>query len=157
MSQPDFDILKLIELGRYKKYETTVAGFSVLDKIDKIDIPKKLRTRKFAVQALHALSENLVQFSYFTPEQKLELAAEAAKSDAPYKGFKGLFANTAAPVVEEETEEEFIPQEEEKTHDFVDEDAESFGAEAADADEEEEDEDEEEDDSNLDEDEEEEK
>jgi len=154
MSQPDFDILKLIELSRYKKYETTVAGFSVLDKIDKIDVPKKLRTRKYAVQALHALSEKLVQFDYFTAEQKKELAAEAAKSDAPYKGFKGLFANTAAPVVEEETEEEFIPQEEERTPDFVDEDAEAFGAEAEDPDEEKEDED---DDSSLDEDEEEEK
>jgi hypothetical protein len=42
MSQnQDFDIVKLIELSRHKKYESTIAGFGAIDKLERIAIPKK--------------------------------------------------------------------------------------------------------------------
>ncbi|HMV42181.1 MAG TPA: DNA primase [Leptospiraceae bacterium] len=119
MSTQEFEIHKLIELARTKKYELAVAGFAALDKIDRVPVPKKLKTRKIAVQALYALSDGLVKYDYFTAEQRKKLQAEANMSDAPYKGFKGLFSNSAAPVVEEDIEEDYIPQEEEAKHDFV--------------------------------------
>ena len=75
-------------------------------------------------------------------------------SDAPYKGFKGLFSNSAAPVVEEDIEEDFIPQEEEAKHEFVGEgdDVELDAADSDEEDEDEDDEDEDEDDDDLEED-----
>lgn len=151
MSTQEFEIGKLIELARHKKYELTSAGFAALDKIERIAVPKKLKTRKIAVQALYALSDGMIKYDYFSPEERKKLQAEANMSDAPYKGgFKGLFSNPAAPVVEEDTEEDFIPQEEEAKHDFV---AEGDEMDSADADEEEDDEDdddEDEDDDDLD-------
>jgi len=144
MSTQEFEIGKLIELARHKKYELTSAGFAALDKIERIAVPKKLKTRKIAVQALYALSDGMVKYDYFSPEERKKLQAEANMSDAPYKGgFKGLFSNSAAPVVEEDTEEDFIPQEEEAKHDFV---ADGDEMESADSDEEEDDDDDEDED-----------
>ena len=154
MNTQEFEIGKLIELARHKKYELTSAGFAALDKIERIAVPKKLKTRKIAVQALHALSDGLVQYGYFSPEERKKLQAEANMSDAPYKGFKGLFSNSAAPVVEEDIEEDFIPQEEEAKHEFVGEgdDVELDAADSDEEDEDEDDEDEDEDDDDLEED-----
>ncbi len=145
MSTQEFEIGKLIELARHKKYELTSAGFAALDKIERIAVPKKLKTRKIAVQALYALSDGLVQYGYFSADERKKLHAEANMSDAPYKGFKGLFSNSAAPVVEEDIEEDFIPQEEEAKHDFVA-DGEEIESALSDEDEDEDDEDEEDED-----------
>ncbi|MBE7412020.1 MAG: DNA primase [Leptospiraceae bacterium] len=110
----EFDILKLVELTRANKYEMTSVGFAALDKIDKIELPKKMRTRKFAVQALHALSEKLVQYGYFSIEERKKLLAEANLSDSPYKKDFAGSSKSLAPVVEEVAEEEDIPEEESK-------------------------------------------
>jgi hypothetical protein len=112
-NKEEFDILKVVELARYKKYEMASVGFAILDKIDKIAaIPKKMKARKVAVQALYVLSEGLVKFDYFTPEQRRKLMQEAKMSDTPFHGPKGLFVSSA-PVTKEELEEEYIPDEEE--------------------------------------------
>lgn len=43
----EFDVLRVVELARIKKYEITSAGFALLDKIDNLDtLPKKLKNRK---------------------------------------------------------------------------------------------------------------
>ena len=117
----EFDVLKVVELARQNKYEITSAGFAALDKIEKINtLPKKMRTRKPAVQALFAISEGLVKYDYFSPEQRRKLMQEAGMSDAPFK-----FAhNTNAPVAEEDMEEEDLPQEEPKVNSSSDEDGE---------------------------------
>jgi hypothetical protein len=108
--QSDFDILKVIELARTKKYEVTSAGFAALDKIDKINFPKKMKTRKPAVQALFAITEEMVKYDYFSQDERKKLMQESGLSDAPYtKGFKSLFPSTA-PIAEEAEEEE-IPEE----------------------------------------------
>jgi|GEM_PF-1099268 hypothetical protein len=146
MSTQEFEIGKLIELARHKKYELTSAGFATLDKIERVAVPKKLKTRKIAVQALYALSDGLIQYGYFSAEERKKLQAEANMSDAPYKGFKGLFSNSAAPVVEEDIEEDFIPQEEEAKHDYLAEgDGEELDSSLSDEEEEDEDEDDEDD------------
>ncbi len=145
MSTQEFEIGKLIELARHKKYELTSAGFAALDKIERIAVPKKLKTRKIAVQALYALSDGLVQYGYFSADERKKLHAEANMSDAPYKGFKGLFSNSAAPVVEEDIEEDFIPQEEEAKHDYVA-DGEEIDSALSDEEEDDEDDDDEDDD-----------
>ena len=121
----DFDLLNLIEHVKTLKYEKTVVGFAVLDKLDKMQIPRKLKSRKPAVQAMYAITNNLIKYAYFTQEEKEKLDMEAAKSDAPYKKFTGLFNDTSAPQIEEDTEEEFIPEEEAKAPNYEIEDEES--------------------------------
>lgn len=154
-NKEEFDISKVIELARVKKYEATVAGFAALDKIEKINIPKKLKTRKAAVQALYALSEGLIKYDYFTAEQRQKLDAEARKSDAPYKTSHSI--PSAAPVVEEDLEEENIPEDEPKTDFFASsEDGEDGESEEADDEEEEDDDDDFDDDDSFDDDDEEE-
>lgn len=107
----EFDVLRVVELARHKKYEITSAGFAALDKIDKINnLPKKMKIRKPAVQALFAISEGLVKYDYFTPEQRRKLMQEAGMSNAPYKQVH----NANAPVAEEDMEEEYIPEDEPK-------------------------------------------
>jgi hypothetical protein len=133
----EFEISKLIELARYKKYEMSCAGFAALDKIDKLPVAQKLKTRKIAVQALSVLSDNLIQYDYFSLEERKKLQQEAGMSDAPYKGFKNLFT---APKAEEDLDEDYIPQEEEAKYDFVtDEDGEVVATAADDDDEDEDD------------------
>lgn len=107
----EIDIQKVIQLARAKKYEVTSAGFAVLDKIEKINFPKKMKGRKPAVLAIHALSDKMVKYDYFTPEQRKKLLQEAGLSDTPYKSFKGLFSNTSPAYASDESEEEFIAEE----------------------------------------------
>jgi hypothetical protein len=110
VSQPqEFDIVKLIELSRTSKYETTVAGFSILDKIDRVPIPKKWKTRKIAVQALYGLSENLVQYRYFSKEEKQKIQESVLRDQK--QGPSDNFAPSIAPVSAEELEEEELPEE----------------------------------------------
>ncbi len=122
MSQnQDFQISKLIELARTNKYEMSCAGFAALDKIDKLPINQKFKTRKNAVQALMVLSDKLIKFDYFSLEERKKLQIETGMSDSPYKhGGRNLFT---APKVEEDLEEDYIPQEEENEF-FVNEDGE---------------------------------
>lgn len=111
-NKDDFDVLKVVELARFKKYELTAAGFAVLDKIDKIpNIPKKMKSRKVAVQAMYVLSEGLVKYGYFTPEERKRLLKEAGMSDTPYKKAEQLFSKPGSPLVVDDSEEEELPEE----------------------------------------------
>lgn len=110
--EKDFDILKVVELARYKKYEITVAGFAAIDKIDKIPIPKKWKSRKIAIQALYALSENLVKYKYLTKEEKKKIAEEVQKRTPSHMArAQNLFAPVTAPLSADESEEEELPSE----------------------------------------------
>lgn len=122
MSQnQDFQISKLIELARTNKYEMSCAGFAALDKIDKLPVNQKYKTRKNAVQALIALSDGLIKFDYFSLEERKKLQIESGMSDAPFRnGGRNLFT---APKVVEDLEEDYIPQEEENEY-FMNEDGE---------------------------------
>ena len=84
----DIDILKVIKLASNKKFEIACASFDVIDHIFKIDVPKNLHGKKLAVQALHLLSDKVIQYGYDTPENIKKLEKE-------YKSFssKGLREN----------------------------------------------------------------
>lgn len=106
----DFDIVKLIELARHNKYQTTVAGFAVIDKLERVNIPKKLKNRKISVQALYALSEGLVQQKFLSTDEKAMIAEELAKRNSHHSSdHQAIFAPTAAPLSSEESEEDELP------------------------------------------------
>ncbi|MGV3667131.1 MAG: DNA primase [Leptospira bouyouniensis] len=119
----DFDIVSLIELCREKKYETCVAGFSAIDKIEKITLPKKLKNRKLTVQALYALTNDMVQWKYLSSEEKAQLQAEKDK----LAGVTSTAGTSFAPHAEEDIEEDFIPEEEAKKPEFEDGYEDEFG------------------------------
>lgn len=131
----DFDIVSLIELCREKKYETCVAGFSTIDKIDKITLPKKLKNRKLTVQALYALTNDMVQWKYLSSEEKALLQAEKDK----LAGVTSTAGASFAPHAEEDIEEDFIPEEEARKPELEDGFEDEFGDDSDDEDEEEED------------------
>ncbi|MDF3819557.1 DNA primase [Leptospira sp. 96542] len=138
----DFDIVSLIELCREKKYETCVAGFSTIDKIEKITLPKKLKNRKLTVQALYSLTNDLVQWKYLSKEERDKLQAEKDK----IAGVSSTTSTSFAPHAEEDIEEDFIPEEEARKPEILDED--EFGDEIEDDNDEEEDDDDDFDDDN---------
>ncbi|WP_210413072.1 DNA primase [Leptospira semungkisensis] len=108
----EFDIVTLIELAKKNKYERAVAGFQVLDRIDRLELPKKIKGRKLAVQAMFALANDEVQYKYVTKEERAAIEQEAAQAGgATYSQFNGLFEAPQAPIAEEDMEEDFIPEE----------------------------------------------
>ncbi|AXR68760.1 DNA primase [Leptospira mayottensis] len=150
----EFDIVTLIELAKRNKYEKAVAGFHTLDRIERLELPKKIKSRKLAVQAMFALASEEVQYQYFTKEERIKLDQEANLSNESYSKFNGLFEAPQAPIAEEDTEEDFIPEEaprpildgDEDEDSLDDDDEDEDEDEDEDDDEEEEDEDEEEED-----------
>ncbi|PJZ83174.1 DNA primase [Leptospira harrisiae] len=131
----DFDIVSLIELCREKKYETCVAGFSTIDKIDKITLPKKLKNRKLTVQALYALTNDMVQWKYLSSEEKALLQAEKDK----LAGVTSTAGTSFAPHAEEDIEEDFIPEEEARKPELEDGFEDEFGDETEEEEEEDDD------------------
>ncbi|MCH1889612.1 DNA primase [Leptospira borgpetersenii] len=107
----EFDIVTLIKLAKRNKYEKAVAGFHTLDRIERLELPKKIKSRKLAVQAMFALASEEVQYQYFTKEERIKLDQEANLSNESYSKFNGLFEAPQAPIAEEDTEEDFIPEE----------------------------------------------
>lgn len=145
----EFDIVTLIELAKRNKYERAVAGFHTLDRIERLELPKKIKARKLAVQAMFALANEEVQYQYFTKEERIQLDKEANLTNESYSKFNGLFEAPQAPIAEEDTEEDFIPEEAPRPILDGEEDEED----SLDEEEEEEDDDDDEDDDNEDEDE----
>ncbi|TGK14398.1 DNA primase [Leptospira stimsonii] len=141
---PEFDIVTLIELAKRNKYEKAVAGFHTLDRIERLELPKKIKARKLAVQAMFALATEEVQYAYFTKEERIQLDQEANITNASYSKFNGLFEAPQAPIAEEDTEEDFIP--EEAPRPILDGDEDEDGLDSDDDEDEDEDEEEDEDD-----------
>ncbi|PJZ43990.1 DNA primase [Leptospira brenneri] len=133
----DFDIVSLIELCREKKYETCVAGFSTIDKIEKVTLPKKLKNRKLTVQALYALTNDMVQWKYLSSEEKALLQAEKDK----LAGVTSTAGTSFAPHAEEDIEEDFIPEEEARKPELEDGFEDEFGDDSDDEDEDDDDDD----------------
>ncbi|MDL5244660.1 DNA primase [Leptospira weilii] len=148
----EFDIVTLIELAKRNKYEKAVAGFHTLDRIERLELPKKIKSRKLAVQAMFALASEEVQYQYFTKEERIKLDQEANLSNESYSKFNGLFEAPQAPIAEEDTEEDFIPEEAPRPILDGDEDEDSLDDEEDDEDEDEEDDDEDNEDEEEDED-----
>jgi len=99
----DFDITRLLDLTRESKYATTVAAFEAIDLLEQINVPRKYRTRKPAIQALYALSDGLVRYDYISDEQRNALDEELKSSKARL-ALNNMFksADSIAPAVAEE-------------------------------------------------------
>lgn len=151
----EFDIVTLIELAKRNKYERAVAGFHTLDRIERLELPKKIKARKLAVQAMFALANEEVQYQYFTKEERIQLDKEANLTSESYSKFNGLFEAPQAPIAEEDTEEDFIPEEAPRPILDGEEDEEDSLDEEEDDDDDEDDDNEDEDEDDFDEDEEE--
>ncbi len=77
-------ISEILNLSKEKKFEITCASFDVVDHIFKIDIPKPLRNRKLAVQAMSLLVNGNIQYGYEIKEenQKNQEVTEEALSES---------------------------------------------------------------------------
>lgn len=60
---------------------------------------------------MFALASEEVQYQYFTKEERIQLDREANLTNESYSKFNGLFEAPQAPIAEEDTEEDFIPEE----------------------------------------------
>lgn len=60
----EIEIAKVLNLSKKQKYEIACATFDVVDHIFKVDVPRSLKTRKLAVQAMSLLSDGNVQYGY---------------------------------------------------------------------------------------------
>jgi len=60
------EISKVFELKEKSKYEIACATFDVVDHIFKVDVPKGIKNRKLAVQALSLLANNELKYDYDT-------------------------------------------------------------------------------------------
>ncbi|EJO68161.1 hypothetical protein LEP1GSC127_0967 [Leptospira kirschneri str. 200801925] len=118
-------------------------------------MPKKIKARKLAVQAMFALANEEVQYQYFTKEERIQLDKEANLTNESYSKFNGLFEAPQAPIAEEDTEEDFIPEEAPRPILDGEEDEEDSLDEEEDDDDDEDDDNEDEDEDDFDEDEEE--
>lgn len=99
----DFDITRLLDLTRESKYATTVAAFEAIDLLEQINVPRKYRSRKPAIQALYALSDGLIRYDYISDEQRTALDEELKSSKARL-ALNNMFksADSIAPAVAEE-------------------------------------------------------
>lgn len=69
----DIEIAKILYLAKNQKYEVTCATFDAVDHIFKLDIPRNLKGRKPAVQALTLMADGGVKYGY---EKKPTVADE---------------------------------------------------------------------------------
>jgi hypothetical protein len=151
----EFEISRLLEMTENKKYATTVAAFRIIDHLEQIDFPKKIQNRKPAVQAMHALSDKLINWDYISEEARRELEEELKASRRTRSALDEVFAapGSIAPVsvdseeeleeigetapldvfsgeedefAEEEEEEEESEEEEEESEDNDDDDDDDF-------------------------------
>jgi len=75
----EIEIGKVLGLSRAKKYEITCASFDLVDHIFKVEVPRSLKQRKLAVQAISLLSDGHIQYGY---DQHGYNAPEGAESDS---------------------------------------------------------------------------
>lgn len=96
----EFQISELLKITAQNKYAAAVAAFEVVDNAHMLDLPPKWGTRKAAVQAMMALSRDVVQFDFISDEQREKLEAELQISthrDSAEALFRGSPAS--APVL----------------------------------------------------------
>lgn len=95
----EFQISELLKITAQNKYATAVAAFEVVDNAHMLDLPPKWATRKAAVQAMMALSRDVVRFDFISDEQRKKLEAEL-QVNTHRNSAEALFRGspTSAPV-----------------------------------------------------------
>lgn len=64
----EIEISKVLQLAKGNKYEKSCATFDLVDHILKVDVPKSLRGKKPAVQAIVLLADEQIHYGYDTSE-----------------------------------------------------------------------------------------
>ena len=64
----DIEIAKILYLAKNKKYEVTCAAFDLVDHMPKVEIPRILKGRKLAVQAMSLIADEQVNYGYENEE-----------------------------------------------------------------------------------------
>ncbi|MBI40406.1 MAG: DNA primase [Leptospiraceae bacterium] len=98
----EFEIYKLLEITRNDKYATAVAAFEVIDQAERLEIPRKWKNRKPAVQAMMALSEEMVHYGFITDEARQQLREELREEDSE----EAMQILTSAAPVTDDSEED---------------------------------------------------
>lgn len=140
----EFEISKLLEITRHDKYATAVAAFEVIDQAERLDIPKKWKTRKPAVQAMMALSDDMIRYGFISDDVRQQLREELYESG---EGEAPFMMAGAAPVTDESEEDLDEIGETEPVEALADADSESDDSEEEEDEEDSEDDEEEEEDS----------
>ena len=103
------EISEILNLSKEKKFEVTCASFDVVDHIFKIDIPKPLRNRKLAVQAISLLLNGDIQYGYEKEQEVKTPVHEIDKEEDQDQGNKEMTSSKPAeiqsvdqPVVDED-------------------------------------------------------
>lgn len=99
----NFEIQKLLSITAENKYATAVAAFEIIDQLPTLELPKKWKNRKPAVQAMMAISDDMVKYGYIEDSQRTALDEELGI----VTGGGASFATEtgSAPAVEEEDED----------------------------------------------------
>jgi hypothetical protein len=102
----EFQISELLKITEQNKYAAAVAAFEVVDSLHMLDLPSKWSTRKAAVQAMMALSRDVVRFGFISDDQRKKLEAELQAS-SHRNSAEALFrgATAAAPVAADSSDE----------------------------------------------------
>lgn len=64
----DIEIAKVLYLAKNKKYEVTCAAFDLVDHMPKVEVPRLLKGRKLAVQAMSLIADEQVNYGYENEE-----------------------------------------------------------------------------------------
>ena len=64
----DIEIAKVLYLAKNKKYEVTCAAFDLVDHMPKVEMPRLLKGRKLAVQAMALIADEQVNYGYENEE-----------------------------------------------------------------------------------------
>ena len=59
-----FPISKVLDLTQQNKFEVICAAFDAVDHIFKVDIPRSLKGRKSAIQAMTLLADDQLKYGY---------------------------------------------------------------------------------------------
>ncbi len=105
----DFEISKLLGITDQNKYEAAVAAFEVIHHLDHIEYSRKEMTRKPAVKALMALSDERIKYDYIDDETRQQVEEEL-RNKARVQAQSALDAvfnapGSAAPVAEDSEED----------------------------------------------------
>ena len=77
----EIEISKVLGLSKSKKYEITCASFDLVDHIFKVEIPRSMKHRKLAVQAMNMLSEGHIQYGYEKPRPEPKAKTDSSEEE----------------------------------------------------------------------------
>jgi hypothetical protein len=87
----------MLDLVTRGKYEITAAGFAAIDRLDQIEISKKMQGRKVAVQIMDLLQKDEVHYYY---KDKIREVGFRRPEEEAYARLKAMPSGTDVPEQE---------------------------------------------------------